>query len=161
MKRLILMRHAKSDWSLGLEDHDRPLNKRGQRSAEAIGYWLARKGLTPDEILCSTSVRTRETLSLLGTTTEPRFEAVLYHAEPRAMLDCLKDARGETVLMIGHNPGICVFAHELLARDPDHPRFEDYPTCATLVAEFEIDDWGALRPGSGVARDFVVPRELI
>ena len=77
------------------------------------------------------------------------------------MLDCLKDASGETVLMIGHNPGICVFAHELLASDPDHPRFEDYPTCATLVAEFDIDDWSALRPGSGVARDFVVPRELI
>ena len=59
MKYLGLLRHAKSDWSLGLEDHDRPLNKRGQRSAEAIGYWLARKGLSPDEILCSTSKRTR------------------------------------------------------------------------------------------------------
>uniref|UniRef100_UPI0035189862 SixA phosphatase family protein n=1 Tax=Nioella sp. TaxID=1912091 RepID=UPI0035189862 len=65
MKRLILMRHAKSDWSLGQPDAARPLNARGQRSAEAMGDWLREKGYLPDQILCSSAQRTRETLDLL------------------------------------------------------------------------------------------------
>ena len=159
MKTLILMRHAKSDWSLGQEDHARPLNARGRRSADALGLWLKREGHLPDQVLCSDATRTRETLARLDAGGEARFESVLYLAEPRAMLDCLRDATGDRVLMLGHNPGICVFAHDLVETWPDHPRFEDYPTCATLVAEFAIDDWAALEPGTGRAVDFVIPRE--
>ena len=71
MKRLILVRHAKSDWSLGMADHDRPLNVRGRASAAAIGRWLREKNLRPDQVLCSTATRTRETLDLLDLDAPP------------------------------------------------------------------------------------------
>ncbi|KUF12494.1 SixA phosphatase family protein [Pseudoponticoccus marisrubri] len=160
MKRLILMRHAKSDWSTGLDDHDRPLNARGRLSAAALGDWMRQTGHLPDEILCSTATRTRETLERSGVTAPVRYESSLYHAAPNTMFEVLSGASGAVVLMLGHNPGIAAFAHRMVAAAPDHPRFADYPTCATLVAEFEIDAWTDLTPGTGRAVDFVIPREL-
>lgn len=160
-RTLILMRHAKSDWdSPGLPDHDRPLNPRGRRSASALGDWMRERGWIPDAVLCSTATRTRQTLEGLGLEAPVQFLKGLYHAEAEDMHRTLKSATAPSVLMIGHNPGIGDFAHELLATPPDHPRFEDYPTGATLVAEFEIDDWSDLGWSKGRARDFVVPREL-
>lgn len=161
MKRLVLMRHAKSDWAAGQPDHDRPLNPRGRRSAEALGDWLRAKNFLPDGALCSTATRTRETLAGLKLDGPARFEKRLYHAGPVAMLLCLQEAQGDTVILIGHNPGIAAFAEELMSTPPRHPRFDDYPTGATLVAEFDIDHWAALAPGTGRAAAFVIPRELL
>ncbi|GGG68894.1 phosphoglycerate mutase [Salipiger pallidus] len=163
MKRLILMRHAKSDWSLGQPDHERTLNKRGRQSAKALGRWLAAEGLTPDQVLCSTATRTRETLKRLALDPEPQtvFEDRLYHAGPESMFRQLSAATGTTVLMVGHNPGIAAFADEISATAPPHPRFHDYPTGATLVVEFDIDVWADLAWQSGVPRGFVIPRELL
>lgn len=161
MKRLILMRHAKSDWSAGMADHDRPLNPRGRRSAAALGDWLRAENHLPDFALCSTATRTRETLEGLGLDMPARYEDRLYHAGPVAMLKSLGGAQGDTVIMVGHNPGIGDFAHEIVRQAPQHPRFRDYPTGATLVAEFDIGDWSGIKEGSGVARAFVIPRELI
>jgi phosphohistidine phosphatase len=161
VKRLILMRHAKSDWTTGGADHQRPLNKRGRKSAKALGDWLRAQGHVPDHGLCSTATRTRETLDLLGFDVPATYEDRLYHAGPVAMTKSLSEAEGACVVMVGHNPGIAGFAHELLARPYDHPRFEDYPTGATLVAEFDIADWSELRPGTGEAKGFVIPRELL
>nr|WP_274705603.1 histidine phosphatase family protein [Salipiger pentaromativorans] len=155
------MRHAKSDWTMGTVDHHRPLNKRGRRSAKALGDWLRRENLLPDQALCSSATRTRETLALLGFDIPTRYEDRLYHAGPVAMLNTLSEAEGETVLMVGHNPGIAEFAQEILATPPRHARFADYPTGATLVAEFDIADWPELRPGTGLPRAFVIPRELL
>ena len=160
-RTLILMRHAKSDWGhAGLADHDRPLNARGTRDAPRMGAWLRGKGHLPDEVLCSTATRTRQTLEGLGLSVPARFIPALYHAEPAAMLETLAEATGQTVLMLGHNPGIAAFAAALLDRAPDHPRFDDYPTCATLVARFPIDRWEAVTTGQGAAVDFAIPADL-
>ncbi len=161
MKRLILMRHAKSSWDTpGLDDHQRPLNGRGQQAATAIGAWLKTHNHIPDQILSSSSTRTRETCERLKLEAEKTFVDRLYHADPAEMQQVLQSATGQTVLMLGHNPGIAWFAHDLVESPPDHPRFSDYPTCATLVAAFAIDDWGTLRPGTGKVLDFIIPREL-
>ncbi len=160
MKQLILVRHAKSDWNQDLPDHHRPLNPRGRDAAPAIGAWLRKNGYLPDEVLCSTAARTRETLELLDVTAPTRFERALYHAAPETMLEILKSAQGDSVMMLGHNPGIAEFAEEMLQAPPDHPRFAAYPTCATLVARFSIDDWSRLQPHSGTAQAFIVPRDL-
>lgn len=160
-RMLILMRHAKSDWgSPGLPDHDRPLNTRGAGDAPAMGNWLRAKGLFPDVVLCSTATRTRETLAGLSVTAPVRFLPALYHADPDTMLEVLQQAQGNTLLMIGHNPGIAAFAAELLEQTPVHPRFDDYPTSATLVARFDIADWDKLRTRTGYAVDFVIPADL-
>ena len=163
MKRLILMRHAKSDWSAGISsDHDRPLNPRGRRAAAALGDWLRDMDLAPDQVLSSSSVRTRETIVRLDLApgTDVQFDRSLYLADQMTILHALRAARGETVLMLGHNPGIGVFAETIVSASPAHPRFGQYPTGATLVVDFEIDDWGQADWGTANARHFVVPREL-
>lgn len=160
MKQLILVRHAKSDWGGGLPDHARPLNARGKRAGAAIGDWLRDKGYLPDAVLCSTAARTRETLSRLRIEAPTRFDDALYHASPDSLLATLRGAKGDSLLVLGHNPGIGLLATGLVETPPDHPRFDDYPTAATLVARFDIDAWRDLALHSGRVVDFVVPREL-
>lgn len=160
-RTLILMRHAKSDWgSASLPDHARPLNTRGAGDAPLMGDWLRRQGHLPDEVLCSTATRTQETLAGLAIDAPVRLLPALYHAEPDTMLDALQTASGARVLMVGHNPGIAAFAADLVAHAPDHPRFDDYPTSATLVVTFDIPDWTALHYGTGRAIAFAIPADL-
>lgn len=160
---LILTRHAKSDWSHDdLSDHSRPLNPRGRAAASLVGTALAERGLTPDQILCSSATRTQQTwdgiAAGLGKTPEPELIHSLYHAAPETMLEVLREATGQTVVMIGHNPGIAALAGFLVATAPDHPRFAHFPTGATLIAE--VGQWADLEMGMAKAVDFFVPRDL-
>lgn len=160
--RLILMRHAKSDWSSAAgSDHARPLNPRGERSAKAMGDWLRDKGYLPTQVLCSTATRTRQTLDLLALDAPVEFQDQMYNASAHTLMDSLECATGETVLMIGHNPGIAGFAARLLPEPVAHPRFLDYPTCATLVADFATEGWEDVDFGMGIEVDFIVPRDLL
>jgi len=164
MKHLILMRHAKSDWSSGAaNDHDRPLNRRGAKAAKALGHWLRDHSLAPDQVLCSSAERTGETYLALGlpTDTALQFTRKLYLATHHDILAVLQGATGNVVLMLGHNPGIGVMASALLAQAPAHQKFDQYPSGATLVADFDITDWRDATWGNAIARHFVVPRDLI
>ena len=159
--RLILTRHAKSDWDdPALPDHDRPLNGRGRRSARALGDWLASRGYDPEEVLCSSALRTRQTWDCVSqavfeTRPDLRIEPALYHAAPETLLPVLRTATVSTVMMIGHNPGIAAFAAMLPAHAPLDPQFRSYPTTATLVVDFQADNWEGIEPGRGSVRDFV------
>ncbi|MFV0292921.1 MAG: SixA phosphatase family protein [Paracoccus sp. (in: a-proteobacteria)] len=160
-RRLILTRHAKSAWDdPTLEDFDRPLNDRGRRAARALGDFMASRGYEPEEVICSPARRTRETWDqVAGAPLEVRpllrFEEKLFHANPAAILELLKTASEPTVMIIGHNPGIADFAASLPARVPVDPDFRRYPTAATLVVDFQINDWADIRPGEGSVMDFV------
>lgn len=163
--RLILTRHAKSSWDdPDLPDRDRPLNARGRRAAGLLGEWLASRGYVPDEVLCSSARRTVETWDgmapALPGAPAPRLLDALYHADPDTMLSALRHATGQTVLMLGHNPGIAGFAAALPAQPPLGPNFAHYPTGATLVVSFEAPVWADIAPGEGRALDFIVPRDL-
>lgn len=165
MKRLILTRHAKSSWDDPMTpDHDRPLNARGKAAAADLGQWLASRGYVPDEVLCSDSLRTRKTWSgiapALPGTPVLELKPALYHSGPDVMLAVLKHATGDCVMMIGHNPGIGEFAARLVAQKPKNTEFGRFPTGATLVVDFALDDWKDVDWGTGVADDFIVPREL-
>ncbi|SPF77793.1 SixA phosphatase family protein [Pseudoprimorskyibacter insulae] len=160
--RLIAMRHAKSDWSAETgSDHARPLNDRGVKSAKAMGDWLRAHGYLPDLVLCSTATRTRQTLDFLALEAPVQFEDSLYHASACTMLDSVEGATGDTVLLIGHNPGMAEFARKMVRTPPAHPRFHDYPTCATLVMEITAPDWASVDFGMGEVLDFAIPREVI
>lgn len=162
-RRLILTRHAKSSWDDPLmSDHDRPLNARGTAAARELGDFLASRGLEPEEVLCSTAQRTRETWdrvagAVLETRPEVRYLDALYHAAPDVMLAHLRHATHPTVMMIGHNPGIAEFAARLPARPIFDPDFRKFPTCATLIIDFQIDDWSEVKPGFGSMLDFFTP----
>ncbi|MEM8979950.1 MAG: histidine phosphatase family protein [Pseudomonadota bacterium] len=163
MIELILLRHAKSDWSLaGQPDIERPLNARGQRGAAAIGAWLNAAGLIPDEVFCSSATRTQETVARLGLGLEhqAQYTRALYHAEPEGILDVLAGATASRVLLVAHNPGIAELAHRLADVAPSHPRFADYPTAATTVLQFNTD-WPKLSRVRGKVLHFVTPKDLI
>lgn len=158
--RLILTRHAKSDWGHpGLDDHDRPLKGRGRRAALELGAWLRARGDLPEEVLCSTALRTRQTWGETGLEGAPRYIPELYHADPDTMLGVLRTGRQPIVMMLGHNPGIAGFAEAMLAEPPEDPEFYGYPTCATLIAEFDGDDWSKVKPRTGRALAFFTPSE--
>jgi len=164
-KRLILTRHAKSSWDdPTMSDHDRPLNDRGKAAAADLGEWLSSRGYIPEEVLCSDALRTRKTWSgiapALPGTPILTLKPALYHAGPDVMLAVLKHASADTVMMIGHNPGIAEFAEKIVAQAPLNPEFRRYPTGATLVASFEIDTWTEIDWHMGAVRDFIVPSEI-
>ncbi|NUP06693.1 MAG: histidine phosphatase family protein [Polyangiaceae bacterium] len=109
--RLIVMRHAKSDWHTGAQtDHERPLNERGKREAPVVGKQLAEKGYVPELVLCSDSARTSETYDRIKPYfPDARIEYLrdLYHAsigEVRAVLDKVP-AGTQSLMLLGHNPG--------------------------------------------------------
>ena len=166
MKRLILTRHAKSSWDDPLTpDHDRPLNERGKAAAADLGVWLASRGYVPDEVLCSDALRTRKTWSgiapALPGTPVLELKPALSHAGPDVMLAVLRHAKADTVMMIGHNPGISEFARKLVAREPNNPEFHRYPTGATLVCDFSIDIWDDAAFGQATTVDFIIPSEIV
>lgn len=162
--RLILMRHAKSDWDGMCSDHERPLSQRGKRAAPKIGTYLSERGYIPEQAIISDSTRTRETNALVAEAwpevVPVRLEAKLYHASAAMMFEVLKSATAQTVLVVGHNPGIAAFAEAMVSQPPEHGRFFDYPTCATTVIDFDISDWSEVETGTGQVLDFVIPREL-
>ena len=160
---LILTRHAKSSWDHPtLSDHDRPLNKRGRNSAPKMAAWLREHDWLPNEVLSSTAVRTRETWERMGLKAgKVCLHSTLYLAGSGTILSHLSEATGQAVLMLGHNPGIADFADRIVKRAPDHTRFSDYPTCATSVIRFHIDNWADIRWHSGEVLGFAIPRELL
>lgn len=164
--RLILTRHAKSSWaSPTMDDHARPLNRRGESSAKAIGAWLAAEGYVPELALVSSATRTRETWALIAEAFDPvpeaRFVDALYHAEPNTLLQQLHAAEAQSVMMIAHNPGIAFFAQGLVAALPGDARFERYPTGATAVIEFDAPGWGSVTWTTGRVTALAFPRDLI
>ena len=166
MKRLILTRHAKSSWDDPLTpDHDRPLNERGRAAAADLGQWLSSRGYVPEQVLCSDAVRTRKTWEgiapALPGAAVLELKPALYHAGPEVMLAVLRHASADTVMMIGHNPGIAEFAARIVAHAPINAEFSRYPTGATLVVDFGTGTWADVGFGQGVVDDFIVPREIM
>ncbi len=171
MKTLILMRHAKSAWDAGdLPDHDRPLSDRGRSAAPAMGRWLKQNKLKPDLILCSTATRAKETLSLvhpfLPEKAKTEFLEGLYMALPREILATIAKVgsdKTETLLLIGHNPGIGSLAH-WLSGDGDAKTLarmqEKFPTGAVAVIDVNVETWRELDGEQGSLRHFVCPRDL-
>ncbi|MBS0470874.1 MAG: histidine phosphatase family protein [Proteobacteria bacterium] len=174
MKRLLLLRHAKTEpGGADLEDHNRALLPRGREDAPKLGRYIRDNGFVPDFILSSTARRTVETVDLvadaLGGNSPVDFLERLYLAEPEAILDVVRDVADTfgTLLVVGHNPGLERLASGL-AREPvkrrERDRFdlieEKFPTAALAVLDFDVDHWRDILPGEGKLKDFVRPRDL-
>ena len=148
-----------------LDDFQRPLNGRGRKSAHALGDWLRAEGWVPEDVIVSGAVRTVETwgrmAGVMPVTAVMRSEPVLYHASAETMLDVLRGATAQTVMMIAHNPGITAFANRIARAPFDHARFDDQPTGATSIIQFDVPYWNDAAWGSGDVVDFVIPRELL
>ena len=148
--RLIVMRHAKSSWSdTGLDDHDRPLNKRGRRDAHRIAQELHNREWIPDRIRVSSSKRTMETLELMEVISRHstiNVELGLYHSNISTLLQAVEEVEGgKTTMILSHNPGSEILVHQL------SNRLEVMPTAAVALFEKQNDVWiliDVLRPKS-------------
>jgi len=170
MRRLMLLRHAKSDWSqAGGGDHERPLNARGRDAAPKIGAYLAHARIVPDLVLCSTAERTRQTCELVTAAFEKtlriRFEDELYLAEPETIIGLVRAApdKVQTLLIIGHNPGIHQAATDLTGGGKVQARellAAKFPTAALAIIDFATDDWSDIGLHAGKLDRFITPRLL-
>ena len=170
MKRLLLLRHAKSSRdNPRLQDFDRPLAKRGREAAPEIGRHMRKAGWLPDLILCSTAKRTQETAELvlaeLGgeAAAEVRFVDALYLAAPEQMLKEIHAVDGKvgTLLVVAHNPGTAQLANHLAASGDKHAIHrlrEKFPTAGLAVLEVDAGSWSKLERAKLI--DFVTPKDI-
>lgn len=168
LKSVRLLRHAKSSWSdRVLDDHERPLSARGVRAARLIGHHLGAQRTSIQLVLCSSAVRTRQTLDhILGSIGSPevRIEPGIYHAGVRELSDLLRgvDERIGSVLVLGHNPTMQALA-EFLVGSGDEQAVnqiqQKFPTAGLATVTIPVA-WKDLAEGCGYLQSFVVPREL-
>jgi phosphohistidine phosphatase len=163
VRRLFILRHAKSSWDdTGLPDHERPLAPRGERAAARIAEHVRSEEIAPELVLCSTALRTRQTLAallpVLPGDVEVRLEDELYGASLDGLLARLREVDDSvgTVLVIGHNPTLHALALALTGRGDALDRF---PTGALATIVLAVP-WAELGEGAGELEGFVVPREL-
>src|SRR5580704_16899379 len=181
-RKLVLLRHAKSAWP-DVPDHERPLAGRGIRAAPVMGRWLRDAGLVPDQVLCSTARRARETWQFaqagLAATPPVSFEDRIYDATATELLALIREvppATG-TLLLVGHNPAIEDLALMLAAAsgaarpgaagpgsgtassgDLERMRAK-FPTAAIAVLQ-PAGTWRALAQGRARLTAFVTPHDL-
>ena len=170
MKRLYLLRHAKSGWrDPSLEDFDRALNGRGRRAAGTIGEYMRRREMRPALVLCSPAVRATQTLELvraaLGGDLPAKIEDGLYLAEPGALLSRIQrvDDVLPSVMLIGHNPGIERLAIALSGGGDDQARQRmqaGFPTAALVLLAGDQARWRDLRQGRARLEAFIRPNDL-
>ncbi|EFO30789.1 phosphohistidine phosphatase [Roseibium sp. TrichSKD4] len=171
MPRLILYRHAKSDWNFPeLTDKQRPLNSRGQKAAPEMAWYLTDQNLFPNLILCSSSQRTRETLipvlALMTQETEIRLLDQVYDDGDFDYLELIRTHGGtaETLMVIGHNPATEISAQSFV-KDGSGPQWDDmrtkYPSGAIAVIDFKISSWADLALETGQFVSFTKPRDLM
>jgi phosphohistidine phosphatase len=170
MRRLMLLRHAKSDLGRpGMRDHDRVLAERGRESAPRIGSYMTRHALRPDLILASTATRVRQTLDLIlpAFPKPPRivYDDRLYEVEAEGLLEVVKETPAEVhaLMLVGHNPGIADLAAHLVGTGDVETRqklLEKFPTAGLAVIDFPLDDWRKLHAKAGRLDRFVSPRTI-
>lgn len=175
MRRLLLLRHAKSSWDQDdLDDMSRPLSSRGRKAAPLIGRHISGRGLVPGLVLCSTAERARQTLELVsaewewpaGDGVKVEMRASLYLCPPGELLAVIGrlDDDIECAMIIGHNPGMALLAGQLAAKgDPRGMKTmaAKFPTAALAVLDLDVESWKAAAPGTASLQSFVRPKDLM
>lgn len=171
MKRLTLLRHAKSSWDDPVErDFDRPLNSKGWRASKVMGEYMLAEKLTFDLLLASPAQRVIETLDGVsegyGDLPSTRYERRIYLASSVTLKDVVRDCGGEaeSLLMVGHNPGLEDLVLELVPDTADDALRAEleikFPTAAIAEMELDIASWDELADGGARLVRFIRPRDL-
>ncbi len=161
MKRLLLIRHAKSSWSdPELADFERPLKKRGEKDAHVMGKRLAKQQLNPDCIIASPARRAIRTATIIAKEIgfplkDIATDKQIYAADVADLLAVVQqiDDTCERVMVVGHNPGLSQLS-QALTPDPIDP----LPTCGIVCIDFALASWQELAPGRGTVVLFDYPK---
>ena len=161
MKKLLLLRHAKSDWGdASLPDFERPLNERGRRAAPLIGRFIREQGLHPQLVIASPAQRTMDTASLViaasGIEAETRYDERIYEAQVANLLQVISeiDDRKTEVLLVGHNPGVESLIEYLTGET------RRVPTAALASMTLDVGRWREAGRQSGHLEWLVKAKEL-
>ncbi len=173
MKRLLLLRHAKTERDNPRGDHARELTGRGIADAALMGGRIKALKLQPDAVLCSTAARAMQTWEHLAPffkkTLQPQFADALYLAPPRVILQQARGApdRAATLLVIGHNPGMEECASQFARREGSEEEFarlammrEKFPTAALAAFAFDAEHWKDIAFGGGALISFETPKDF-
>ncbi|AMK16933.1 MULTISPECIES: SixA phosphatase family protein [Sphingobium] len=171
MKRLTLLRHAKSDWDDPVErDFDRPLNRRGEKAALLVGQFARNRKMQFDRLVASPATRVVQTLDTFlegyGDPLEPHWDRRIYLASVATLMDVIRDLpdTADNVIMAGHNPGLEELILELVPDDGASPLREDvevkFPTASLAVMDLAIDHWADVRQDTATLVSFTRPRDL-
>jgi phosphohistidine phosphatase len=169
MGRLLLLRHSKTErGAAGGRDRDRKLTARGRADAPAIGAYMVRHRLLPDLALVSPAVRAEETFELAAAEfkKQPRvvWEERIYNASAETLLRLVcETGAAETLLLVGHNPGLHDLALRLVASGDTEMRErlnEKLPTSGLVVIDFAVDEWSRVQANTGRLERFVSPRSI-
>lgn len=163
MKHLLLVRHAKSDWSGDLGDYDRPLNDRGRRDVPAMADALRERGIQPDRIVSSSALRAFTTAFGLAeglgfVPSEIERSRDLYLANPQTILQAVRslDDAADTALIVGHNPGM----HETVCFLCSEENIEEFPTLAVAHFTWDSSSWSQLDFSKATLVEFLAPKKL-
>ncbi len=164
MKKLVLLRHAKSSWDFGsLSDHDRPLNDRGYRDAPLMGRFLASSGFEPNYVISSTANRAMTTAKLVTEYLQYDFTTTMldrrvYHAAMSDLYGIIREIPDdvENCLLIGHNPTFTDIANDLTG-----DQLDNLPTAGVYGVELPLDTWVKVRAGVGNRFLFKTPKLLV
>ncbi|GAA0927006.1 histidine phosphatase family protein [Pseudonocardia zijingensis] len=157
MKRLVVLRHAKSAWPDGVPDAERPLNPRGRRDAPAAGRWIREHVGHLDAVICSPAARTRQTWRLVAAELDGPPDAVFDDRIYEAGVGSLRAVVGEfpddvgTALLVGHNPGVAGLVGALTGEEPE------MKTSAIAVVELD-GPWSGAEPGRARLVEYATPR---
>ena len=171
MKRLTLLRHAKSDWDDPVaRDFDRPLNRRGEKAAHLIGQFAKNRKMRFDMLVASPAVRVVQTLDTFldayGEPLDPHWDRRIYLASAPTLFDVIRDLPDsvDQALMSGHNPGFEELILDLVPDDGASPLREDvevkFPTASLAVLDLAIDHWADARQNVATLVSFTRPRDL-
>ena len=170
MRRLLLLRHAKSARPAGIADHDRPLAPHGRDAMPLVADLMTRERLLPDAVLVSTARRTRETFAALNAVLKlapPIFTDGIYEASEEQLAALVRKGSptATSLMIVGHNPGMADLASSLsdtACSDADAlvRLGQDFPTAALAVIDFDVSGWDEIEPGHGTLRRFITPAML-
>jgi phosphohistidine phosphatase len=169
MRRLMLLRHAKSAWPDGVNDLERPLAKRGQKACALMGRYMADEGLVADLAIVSTARRARESWELIrpafGQEIAEHDEPRIYEASAGAIFDVIRQIGPDVyaLLVVGHNPGLHELALKLIRKGnpSDLSRLQQkYPTAGLVVIDFKVRRWSEVSETPGRLERFQTPTSV-
>lgn len=159
MKKLYIVRHAKSSWKEEVDDYDRGLKKRGKLNSPFMAGKLISRGAKIDHILSSSAKRTKKTTSLMNEvlgldTTSISYKKELYLASPKTIINQIQntDSSVNELMVVAHNPGVTQVVN-FLAKE----HFENIPTAGIACILFDIDSWSEIK-NNGKLGFFIYPK---
>jgi phosphohistidine phosphatase len=161
LKRLILIRHAKSDWSSNISDFERTLNEKGLRDAQKMGQFLKLNEIIPDLIISSGAKRAFSTAELISQSLTHNDKIVVKNEIYNAASDVIKNVVNKieesynTVFLVAHNPGLSNLIDNLSGQ------YIDLQTCCVAILEISVENWNQIIKDTAILKEHYNPKNIV